>query len=159
MPRFPRQGRCLAATSLLDGSYFEAAIIFIHSHNEAGAAGFIVNRRFPRKLNELVEFRHHAAIELYEGGPVDQEHIFFLHRASSAIAGGTPVTEDLFFGGNFNNAVTALTNGQLSSNEVKIFIGYCGWDAGELEGEIAEGSWTAMNIDATEIFNANIDLP
>jgi putative transcriptional regulator len=33
----------------------------------------------------------------------------------------------------------------LSADEVKIFVGYCGWDAGELESEIEEGSWEVQS--------------
>ncbi len=34
-----------------------------------------------------------------------------------------------------------IDNNQLTGNDIKVFIGYCGWDKNELEAEITEGSW------------------
>jgi putative transcriptional regulator len=133
------KGSILKATSSLDGTYFEGASIFITEHNAKGAAGFVLNKFFPRKLNELVEFSHAAAIDIYEGGPVDNEHLYFIHKDPSL--GGEQVKDGIYFGGDFQKAVKLLTEGQLASNEVKIFLGYCGWNSGELEAEIEEDSW------------------
>jgi len=35
----------------------------------------------------------------------------------------------------------ALKTHQLGTDELKLFIGYCGWDKDELEQEMKEGSW------------------
>jgi putative transcriptional regulator len=133
------KGSILNATPSLDGTYFEGALIFLTEHNTKGAAGFVINKLFPRKLNELQEFNDAASIDIYEGGPVDNEHLYFIHKIPSL--GGEWVKGDLYFGGDFQKAAKLLTVGQLSSNEVKLFLGYCGWDASELEAEIEEGSW------------------
>lgn len=135
------QGKTIEATSLLDGFYFEKAEILITEHNANGATGFVINKLFSRKLNELEEFKHAAAIDLYAGGPVDTEHIFFIHTAPEQIPGGKLIHDNVHLAGDFQKAVELLTNGKLSAEQVKIFIGYCGWDAGELEAEIGEGSW------------------
>lgn len=134
------QGKLITATSALDGSWFEKAVIFITEHNHEGAVGFVLNKLFPRKLNELEEFKLAAAIELYSGGPVDAAHIYFLHKKAELLQ-GTEISPGVYYGGDFKKAVDLLSNGKLSSEEVKVFIGYCGWDPGELESEIEEGSW------------------
>lgn len=141
------KGKIIKATPALN-DYFKDAVIFITEHNEKGAAGFVINRLFHRKLNELQEFSFASAIDIYEGGPVDNEHLYFLHTTS---LGGEPITDNIYLGGNFNEAVKQLTNGTLSSSEIKIFIGYCGWDAGELEAEIEEGSW---NVKSGSLFES-----
>ncbi len=137
-------GRFIKSTPLLDGSYFERAVIYITEHNVNGAAGFVVNKPYARTLNQLEEFKYCPAIPLYEGGPVDTEHLFFIHQRPDIIAGGTLVANNTYLGGNFKQAITHLNNNTLTSNDVKLFIGYCGWDANELEAEIAEGSWEVM---------------
>lgn len=134
-------GLFLSSTSALDDTYFADAIIYLTECNADGALGFVVNRPFGRSLHELEEFKQSRFFPLYEGGPVDNQHLFFLHCRPALIAGGTLVSGNVFSGGNFQQAVNGINNKSLSAEDVKLFIGYCGWDAGELEREIAEGSW------------------
>lgn len=134
------QGKILIATAALDGSWFQKAVIFITEHNEKGAVGFVTNKPYPRKLNELEEFKHAVSIDLYSGGPVHAEHIYFLHKKPKLLQ-GLEINPGVYYGGDFKKVVELLSNGKLSAGEVKVFIGYCGWDAGELESEIEEGSW------------------
>ncbi|HEY9260582.1 YqgE/AlgH family protein [Chitinophaga sp.] len=134
----------ISATALLDDSFFEQAILVIAECNEKGAMGFVINKVFPRRFNELEEFKHSIPFPLYEGGPVDQEHLYFVHRRPDLIGGGVLVADDLYLGGDFKAAVTQLNNKTISVDDIRLFIGYCGWDAQELEAEIAEGSWEVL---------------
>lgn len=134
-------GTFLKSTALLDDTFFEDTVILITEHNEKGAMGFVINRLFPRKFNELEEFKHSAPFPLHEGGPVDQEHLFFLHRRPDLITGGDPVTGDTCVGGNFKEAIRLINNKTLTEKDIHLLIGYCGWNHQELEAEIAEGSW------------------
>jgi putative transcriptional regulator len=138
-------GLFIKSTSLLEDTYFANTVIFITEYNEKGAMGFVVNRPFPRKINELVEFRESIPFPLLEGGPVDHDHLYFVHRRGDVIAGGEPVTGDIFVGGDFKTAMHCLNTGTMTDKDVKIFIGYCGWDYQELDAEIAEGSWTVLD--------------
>ncbi len=137
----PQTGMLIRATALLNGTNFDNAIILITEYNEKGAVGFIVNKPFARKLNELEEFKHSPAFPLYEGGPVDTEHLFFIHQRPGVIQEGKFIGEDIYYGGNFKQAITAINNKSLTVSGIKIFVGYCGWNPGELDAEIAEGSW------------------
>ena len=136
-------GSFLASTAALDGTVFEKATVFISEYNERGATGFILNKPFGRRLNELEEFKDSPAFPIYEGGPVDQEHLFFVHRRPELAAGGEAVN-GIYTGGDFKQAVTAIKAHTLTPADAKILLGYCGWDAGELEAEIAEGSWVEV---------------
>jgi putative transcriptional regulator len=37
--------------------------------------------------------------------------------------------------------IQALNTNKINQQEIQIYIGYCGWDLGELEAEVEEGSW------------------
>ncbi len=76
-----------------------------------------------------------------DGGPVDIERLFVLHKRPDLISGGEQITNDLYLGGNMEQVIEAINNKGASSQDIQLFIGYCGWDAGELEAEIEEGSW------------------
>ena len=106
--------------------------------------GFVINKAFPRKFNELEEFKHSIPFRLYEGGPVDQEHLYFVHRRPELITGGVLVADNIYLGGDFKAAVMHLNSHTISGADIRLFIGYCGWDNNELEAEIAEGSWEVV---------------
>lgn len=146
------QGKILSSTSSMDDPNFGSSVIFIAEHNEQGALGFMMNKVFERALNELVEFSSSPAFPLYEGGPVDQEHLYFVHRRSDLIPGGTAIIDDIYLGGDFRKALQQINNKNLTSGDIKIFIGYCGWDTGDLEAEIAEGSWEVKEPDVDSLF-------
>ncbi len=125
----------------MDDPKFLQAVLLITEYNTDGAMGFVVNKPFPRVLNELIEFRDCVPFALYEGGPVDQEHLFFIHRRPDLIKEGTPVSASVYSGGDFKQAVAHINQDPHSSKDLKLFIGYCGWDKGELEAEIEDGFW------------------
>ncbi|SEW18918.1 putative transcriptional regulator [Chitinophaga sp. YR573] len=145
-----KPGIFLKSTSPLDDTIFEKSVIFVAEYNEKGAMGFIINKEFPRKLNELEEFKNIISFPIHLGGPVDQEHLYFVHQRPDLIEGGIPVTDNIFLGGDFKSAVKNIDNNILSEKDIKIFIGYCGWDYLELDEEITEGSW--MILDARTLF-------
>ncbi|RFM26008.1 YqgE/AlgH family protein [Deminuibacter soli] len=142
-----KQGSFIKSTPLLNDTVFENTVLFITEYNDKGAMGFIINQQFPRKLNELEAFKHITPFPLYLGGPVDQEHLYFIHQRPDLITGGTPITSSIFFGGDFQSAIKHIHNNTLTQKDIKIFIGYCGWDNLELDEEIAEGSWVVLNIE------------
>lgn len=145
-------GKLLVSSSSLADPNFEQAVIFVTEHNEKGAVGFVVNKLFSHTLNELEEFKHSRAIRLYEGGPVDREHLFFIHRRSDLIAEGNFIADTIYLGGNFKQAVHYLNEAILPEDDIKIFIGYCGWDPHQLEEEIEEGSWLVTTTTAETVF-------
>jgi putative transcriptional regulator len=76
-----------------------------------------------------------------DGGPVDRERLFVLHKRPDLISGGEQITNDYYMGGNMEQVIKAINNSGANNQEIQLFIGYCGWDEGELEAEIEEESW------------------
>lgn len=146
------RGTFLKSTEALNEDYFAGATIYLVEYNQNGATGFVVNKPFGRSFNELEEFKQSINFPLYEGGPVDKEHLFVLHQRPDIIEGSSPVCNRTYFGGNFKHAVTAINNKTLSEKDIKLFVGYCGWDKGELENEIAEGYWLIVDDVEESIF-------
>ena len=145
-------GTFLKSSSTLDDPNFQQALVLITEHNANGSTGFVVNKLFPRTLNELTAFSHVIEFPLYKGGPVDPEHLYFIHRRPDLIGGGMLIANNLYFGGDFNYAVRCINNRMIKIDDIKIFIGYCGWDNEELEEEIAEGSWQIIDNDTKTVF-------
>lgn len=145
-------GSIIKSTRALDGSVFENVTVFIAESNEKGAIGFVVNKIFERPLNALQEFSYLPYFDLYAGGPVEKEHLFFIHRRPDIIEGGEKICDGILLGGNFKQAAAGINEFLITGADIKIFIGYCGWDYQELEAEIAEGSWEITSEAANSIF-------
>lgn len=145
-------GKILIATNMMDDPNFRDTVIFITEYNEGGAMGLGINKIFERPLNALAEFSHCPAFPLYMGGPVDGEHLFFIHRRPDLIKAGSLVCNGVYFGGDFKLAIAHISRHTLDETGIKVCIGYCGWDTGELEEEIAEGSWRLEEATADIIF-------
>ncbi|MBP5998881.1 MAG: YqgE/AlgH family protein [Sediminibacterium sp.] len=133
------------STNALNGSFFEHATILIVEHNEKGSLGFVTNKPFSKSLHELIEFNHVKPFPLMDGGPVDRNHLFVLHKRPDLIDGGEQITNGLYLGGNMEQVIKAINAGVVNEHEIQLFIGYSGWDAGELVAEVEEGSWILAN--------------
>ena len=136
-----KAGIYIKSTDALNGSSFEHTTILIVKHNEEESLGFVTNKPFGKSLHDLIEFNHSKPYRLMDGGPVDREHLFVLHKRPDLIDGGEQMNNGLYLGGNMDQVIEAINNGSATQEEIQIFIGYCGWDAGELEAELEEGSW------------------
>lgn len=138
-------GLYIKSSDALIGSFFEHTTIIIVKDNEEGSVGFVINKPFGKSLHELIEFNHSNPFPLMDGGPVDRDHLFVLHKRPDLIDGGEAMSQGLYLGGNMEQVIAAINNKSINKEEIKLFIGYCGWDAGELEEEIREGSWILSN--------------
>ena len=140
-----KAGDYIKSTIDLMGSFFEDTTIHIVEHNEEGSTGFVTNRPFEKSLNDLIEFNHSKPFPLMDGGPVDRDHIYVLHKRPDLIDGGKQVSNDFYLGGNMDQVMEAINTNAINRTEIQLFIGYCGWDPGELEEEVDEGSWIISN--------------
>jgi putative transcriptional regulator len=137
-----KAGIYVKSTAALIGSFFEDTTILLVEHNQAGSTGFVTNKPFDKSLHELIEFNHSKPFPLMDGGPVDRDHLFVLHKRPDLIDGGKQIPNGLYLGGNMEQVIQAISTGGANTQEIQLFIGYCGWDKGELEAELEEGSWS-----------------
>lgn len=147
----------ISAPSLDDPNFIKSAILVIE-YNQEGAIGFILNEGFERKLNELEEFQQGKPFDLYIGGPMEQEKLFVLHRRPAMIEKSELVADGVYTGGDFKQVLTYINQHATAEKDIKLLLGYCGWDAGQLEAEIAEGSWLVISISLSVIFEENAGI-
>ena len=139
-----KAGIYIKSTDALIGSLFENTTILLVQHNEEGSIGFVTNKSFEKSMHELIEFNHIKPFPLLDGGPVDREHLFVLHNRPELIDGGKQIPNGFYLGGNMDQVIEAIDTRGATQQEIQLFIGYCGWDLGELEVEVEEGSWTLI---------------
>ena len=136
-----KAGLIIKSTDALIGSIFEHTTILIVKHNNEGTTGFVINKPLHKSLHELIEFKHSKPYPLMDGGPVDKDHLFVMHKRPDLITDSEKIHSDYYLGGNMEEVIEAINNNGINEQEIQLFIGYCGWDEGELAAEIEEGSW------------------
>lgn len=148
----PKQGKLLVSNPFLKDPNFLRSVILICEKDEAGSLGFILNKRFEQNLNDIVELKTKKKIPVFYGGPVYTDNLYFLHNRPDLISDSIEVLNDIFWGGNFEEAIAHVNNGSLTESNIRFCVGYSGWTKGQLEDEVDEGSWIVTKIDPINIF-------
>jgi len=155
-------GQLLVATSELKDPRFVRTVIYLVHHDAGGAMGLVVNRPLGNApLAALLEGLGmegngtQGGIRLYYGGPVEPRRGFVLHTTDYA-SESTRVVKDgiaLTVGTEILRALGTATGPRLSL----VALGYAGWARGQLEGEIAAGSWVVVQSDEALVFDQDYE--
>ncbi len=150
----------LIAMPALEDPYFSNALVYICEHNENGALGIIVNRPIDLNLAGLFEkidiklqAKEMAGLPVYFGGPVQLDRGFVLHRPLGSWQSTLTINEEVGLTSSRDVLVAVASAGQPA--ELLVTLGYSGWDAGQLEDELAQNSWLTVPAKAAILF----DLP
>lgn len=146
----PKQGSLLLSEPFMLDPNFERSVILLCEHNADGTVGMILNHRSQLLLSAVMDIEV-VDFPLYIGGPVQNNAVFFLHRAFDKITDGMHIFGDVYWGGDFDLAITLINEGILSTDEIKFFLGYSGWAEGQLNDEINQNSWAVNNKFSTEL--------
>lgn len=140
-------GDLLAAHPQLEDPNFARAVVLVCEHTEAGAFGLVLNRSTGLTLDQLLADHPTLGdqeVDVLLGGPVDHTHLHFVHCVPGRIQGGTALRPGLWFGGDveaFGRYLAERGTGGGPVDEVRAFVGYAGWDEGQLDAELESGSW------------------
>ncbi len=160
-------GHLLVATPRLEDPNFARRVILVLDHGVHGALGVVVDRPGGVAVDQLLPRWHPLATapaELFTGGPVARNSLIGLVRlASRALAAddtpGRPagwrllVDDERPVGTVDLNADPADHASSIVG--ARLFSGYAGWETGQLEDEIAEGSWYVVRAEARDPISAD----
>ena len=152
---FPRLGGLLIASPLLTDFYFSRSVILMIQHEEEGSMGIVLNKHFAHTmtLNELFPvFSFLPPIPLYKGGPVAKETLFYLHTLSY-LKDALPLGNGLYMNGDFNQMQQYILRGAPTQGVVRFFMGYAGWEKGQLKEEIGQNAWLVNNHYHVDLLN------
>ena len=130
----------LISLSRLVGDYFQNTVTLIVEHTANGAFGLIINRPLKVQLSGLIEdIPDNLSIDVLEGGPVEQQRLFFLHTSDKRY----PHSLDTDLGVLLSSSdalIKDLKDGTGPETIIPI-LGYAGWGPGQLESELIEDAW------------------
>lgn len=123
---------------------FSRSVILIADQHSEGTVGFIINKALDITLNQLMP-NITPSLTIYNGGPVENDKLFCIHSCPDLISNSHHIYNDLYWGGDFDQILTLLNQGILNKNNTKFFLGYTGWDYGQLNIELAKHFWLKSN--------------
>jgi putative transcriptional regulator len=147
-------GRILVARrNMLDRNFAQTVILLVH-YDEKGTVGLIINRPTKIPLSRLAkEFEgvKGRSDPLYLGGPVESSGVMALFRSSTKREDAKLVFADIYMisvKATLEKAIASATPSTLH-----LYLGYAGWDAGQLEWELGMNAWDVLPPNAGIVFD------
>lgn len=152
----PEKGRMLIAEPILPDLIFSRSVILLVDDTKNKHAGLILNKPAGIKIGQVLSEFEHLDFDVFLGGPVDTDKLFYLHTYGDLIKDAVQVTDKLWWGGDFSSIKEMLHAGVISSDKIVFYLGYSGWTEGQLSGELDEGAWlVAKDIPEDFVFSEN----
>ncbi len=153
----PQKGDLLISEPFLADPNFARTVILLCEHNEQGSFGFVLNKPADITLDKLIEGVGDRKDKIYIGGPVQQNTLQFIHLNDRLIDGGVMVRDGLTWGGNFEQMLTMMESNLIDTADIKFFVGYSGWESGQLKSELEVNSWIiSRNVNVRQIFDTDV---
>jgi len=148
----PEKGDLLIAEPAIIGDMsFNRSIVLLADHNAEGSIGFILNKPLDFTINDLVP-EVDASFKVYNGGPVEQDNLYFIHKVPHLIPDSIEISLGIFWGADFNILAELIASGKINENDIRFFLGYSGWKSNQLEHELKSNSWVVTK----NIYKKNI---
>jgi putative transcriptional regulator len=144
------RGKLLVASPALIDPNFGRTVVFLTEHNEEGAMGIVLNRPSETSVESVVpELAEIAGGEpVYVGGPVQPEALVLLAEFSNPEAAAWIVVAEV----GLASADVDLEELAASVRRGRVYAGYSGWGAGQLEAEMEVESWIVEPPLPAELF-------
>jgi len=148
-------GKFLVASPDISDEAFARTVILLVRYDQRGTAGLILNRVSPIPVAQALKGLSNApagAGPVYLGGPVGQTAVLALLRSRSTPAGARRILEGCQLISDADLLNKQLGAGVTSEN-LRIYLGYTGWAAGQLEREIEAGEWLIFPGETRLVFD------
>lgn len=142
----PESGMLLVASPRLREPYFRDSVILLLERDvRYGYIGLTLNKETKLTLSDLIEkdFRG-ADIPVFRGGPVDEDRLFMLHTLGRELDSNLELLPGMWVGGQLEKLARYLEENNRPEGNIRFFLGYSGWEKGQLEEEISAGYWGVL---------------
>jgi putative transcriptional regulator len=133
-------GKLLVASPALDDPNFARTVVLLVEHDKGGALGLVLNRPGAKHLEALWDETVHGPcppdLSVMTGGPLEGP-LLALH--TDPVTGEREIVPGIYLAMRKDLLVALVRD---AHPPLRIFIGYAGWGAGQLEAEVAAGDWT-----------------
>ena len=155
--KIPEKGKILISEPFLPDTFFNRTIVYLADHNEEGSVGFILNKKLEIKVCDAISGFEGWEEYLSMGGPVAPDTLHYLHNMGDMIPKSVWVDNNIFWGGDIDFVRSLIRNDKLNTSQIRFFLGYSGWSAGQLERELKENSWVIARVASDIVLNDQIN--
>ena len=150
----------MASPQLADPN-FARAVVLVLDHGEEGALGVVLNRPTPVDVREiLAPWAGQAGLAppdvVFRGGPVARDAVIGLARVrgpSDEAPGRHRILESV----TTVDLAVPPDDQPPGLDGVRLFSGYAGWAADQLEGELSEGAWFTLSALVSDVFSSDAE--
>ena len=154
----PSAGKLLISEPFMNDPNFTRSVILLTNYDADGTIGFVLNHPSLLKLDELITGIEGTDFPVYHGGPVAIDTIHFIHRCPEKIEDGVELLKGIYWGGDFDTLKLLMSQGEITKDDVKFFIGYSGWGVEQLAEEMQENTWIVSDqYDSDMVFTATAE--
>jgi len=152
------KGKLLLSEPFLQDEFFTRSVILLCEHNETGSFGFVLNNYVEFSLKEISKSFINNMAKISLGGPVKKDNLFFIHTLGDLIPGSFHITDTLYLGGDHQLLIEEIKENPEWIDQVRFFLGYSGWDEGQLQAELDEKNWLVVdNVKTHQIMDTKND--
>ena len=147
----PAKGKLLVATEQVVGELFAQTVVLLLHYDETGAIGLVVNRPTDVEPPELLADEDALSAysgTLFWGGPVQMNALRVLLRTDTPPEGALEIVDSVHqlpLDGGLNDL-------PMDASLLRLFIGYAGWSAGQLDRELHRGDWRVVPASVELVF-------
>jgi putative transcriptional regulator len=145
-------GKILIATPRITGKIFHKSVVYIHTDNDTGAIGVMLN--VPMDHEMAVKWSKELGWDypdkIYLGGPVERRLGYVIHSNDYVQDTTIELNTDV----SYTAGKSIMDDIQFGMGPSKFFLvtGYSAWQPGQLETEITNGMWTVADFDLDYFF-------
>ncbi|MGF1911173.1 YqgE/AlgH family protein [Vibrio kasasachensis] len=156
----------LVAMPGMKDPYFKRSVIYICEHNHEGAMGLMISSPIEITVGKMLEqvngqpvhpqrSTESLAMPVLNGGPVAEDRGFILHQPKDSYESSIQMTDHISV--TTSKDILGVLGTEAEPNHYLVALGYSGWEAGQLEVELAENSWLTIEADPSVIFETPVN--
>ncbi len=148
----------LISSPQMEDRWFNRTVILLCQHDDDGALGLVINRDGPVTIGDVLERMEIAGDNPLDrptlwGGPVGTGAGFVVWRGQARGDEGWTLGEEVAVSPSVERLDDLVKNGQ----RFHLALGYAGWGPGQLDDEIARGSWLVADVSPDLVFDTPLD--
>ncbi len=154
------KGYFLIANPVLPDPNFSRTVILLCNHDDMGSFGLVINR--PALVNSKEVFKEMGMSgfpsgKIYVGGPVSPSQVFYLCRSEEPLPELEPICDGVYMGMSSELLDNLMTRFKDPEKNIRFYLGYSGWGAGQLADEMTRLSWLTSQASSKFVFQENED--